>query len=218
MERHIVAMGGRSDALETFVLELAHGPRVCFVPTAQGDDRDAIVMFYERLGSRCDATHLRLFGIPRRGVREHLLAQDAIYVAGGNTANMLAVWRTQGVDSVLREAWEAGVVLCGWSAGANCWFEASITDSFGSDLAGMEDGLGFLPGSFCPHYDSESSRRPVYTRFVADGFPPGYAADDGVAVHFVGTQLAEAVGSREGALAYRVSPDGERPLETKALP
>ena len=217
MERHIVAMGGRTDALEDFVLGLARGPRVCFLPTAQGDDPYAIVLFYEQLGARCEATHLRLFGIPRGDVRELLLAQDAIYVAGGNTANMLAVWRAQGVDRVLREAWEAGVVLCGWSAGANCWFEASVTDSFGSDLVGMEDGLGFLPGSFCPHYDSEESRRPVYTQLVANGFPPGYAADDGVALHFVGTELAEAVGSREGALAYGVGPDGETPLETRLL-
>jgi dipeptidase E len=217
MERHIVAMGGRTDALEDFVLEVARGPRVCFLPTAQGDDRDAIVTFYERLGARCNATHLRLFGIPRVDVREHLLAQDAIYVAGGNTANMLAVWAAQGIDAVLREAWEAGIVLGGWSAGANCWFEASVTDSFGSDLAGMEEGLAFLPGSFCPHYDSEERRRPVYTQLVANGFPPGYAADDGVALHFVGTELAEAVGSRDDARAYGVGPHGETPLETRVL-
>ena len=99
---------------------------------------------------------------------------------------MLAVWRVHGFDAILREAWEAGVLLCGWSAGMICWFEAGITDSFGPQLEGMSDGLGFLPGSACPHYDGEEWRRPVYTRLVGEGFPPGIALDDGVAAHYAG--------------------------------
>src|SRR5207244_1520834 len=145
------------------------------------------------------------------------LAQDILYVGGGNTANMLAVWRVHGFDAVLREAWERGVVLCGWSAGMICWFEAGVTDSFGPHLEGLEDGLGLLPGSACPHYDGEERRRPVYTSLVAGGFPPGYAADDHVALYFRGTELEEVVSARRGATGYRVEADGERPLEARVL-
>jgi peptidase E len=116
----------------------------------------------------------------------------------------------------LREAWQQGVVLAGWSAGMICWFEHGVTDSFGPQLAPMEC-LGFLPGSACPHYDSEEQRRPVYTRLVAEGLPSGVAADDDVALRYVGTELREVVTSREGAAAYRVEPAGERPLETSLL-
>ena len=140
-----------------------------------------------------------------------MLGQDAILVGGGNTANMLAVWRVHGFDTILREAWEAGVVLCGRSAGMICWFEAGVTDSFGPELAGMRDGLGFLPGSACPHYDGEERRRPVYTAARARrASRPAYAADDGVGLVFDGTELARGRdGARPGSTAYRVTPDGE---------
>jgi dipeptidase E len=216
MGRHVVAMGGHAAALEDYVLELARGPRVCFVPTAQGDDPAFVIGFYEGLGARCEATHLRLFGIPQDGLRELLLAQDAIYVAGGNTANMLAIWRVHGIDDVLREAWEDGIVLCGWSAGANCWFEASVTDSYGPELRGMQDGLGFLAGSFCPHYQAEE-RRAAYAQLLREGFPPGYAAEDDVALHFEGAELVEVVSAEEGNHGYRVEPSGETQLETRLL-
>ena len=117
---------------------------------------------------------------------------------------MLAVWRVHGFDEVLREAWEHGIVLCGGSAGMICWFEASVTDSFGPQLEGMRDGLAFLRGSACPHYDGEERRRPRYHELVASGFPAGLAADDSVALHFRGTDLAEAITARAGATAYRV--------------
>ncbi len=146
-----------------------------------------------------------------------MLAQDVIYVSGGNTANALAVWRVHGFDEFLREAWEGGALLCGWSAGMICWFEASVTDSFGPDLAGMRDGLGILPGSACPHYDSEERRRPVYTRLVREGFPPGIACDDAAAALFEGTALTEVVARAPGARAYRVGPDGEEPLEARVV-
>src|SRR6266480_5439119 len=109
-------------------------------------------------------------------VRELALTHDAIVVAGGNTANAIAIWRIHGFDEILREAWQEGILLTGWSAGMICWFERGVTDSFGPDLAPM-DCLGFLPGSACPHYDREERRRPVYTRLVAAGFPAGIAAD-----------------------------------------
>jgi peptidase E len=142
---------------------------------------------------------------------------DAVLVSGGNTANALAVWRVHGVDRALRDAWAGGAVLGGASAGANCWFDASVTDSFGPQLAPLHDGLGLLPGSFCPHYDGEELRRPVYTELVRGGFPAGYAADDDCALLFEGTELREVVAQRQGARAYRVTADGEQPLEARLL-
>ena len=145
-----------------------------------------------------------------------ILAQDAICVGGGNTANMLAIWRGHGIDELLREAWENGVVLWGASAGMICWFEAGVTDSFGPELDGL-DCLGFLPGSACPHYDGEERRRPRYRELIDGGFPEGVAADDGVGIHYVGTKIAELVTCRPGAAAYRVTRDGEEKLETREL-
>ena len=165
------------------------------------------------LGSR----HVVFNPWPRKDLREHILSQDAIYVAGGSTANMLAVWRAHGFDQMLREAWDRGVLLCGWSAGMICWFEAGVTDSFGPQLAGMRDLLGFLPGSACPHYDSEEGRRVLYRELVASGFLPGYAVDDGAALHFVDTELHEVVAWQDGARAYRVEAGFETPLEPRML-
>jgi peptidase E len=207
-------MGGHSPGLDDVVLELG-GPGVCFVPTASGDEDGQLVRFYSSFAHRAEASHVSFNPWPRTDVREHVLAQDAVFVSGGNTANALAIWRVHGFDAVLREAWERGVLLCGWSAGMICWFEAGVTDSFGPDLMGMRDGLGFLPGSACPHYDSEESRRTVYRELVDDGFPSGYAADDGAALHFVGTELHDVVVTAPGAGAYRVEPGSERPLEPR---
>jgi dipeptidase E len=140
-----------------------------------------------------------------------------VSVGGGNTANMLAIWRVHGFDAVLRQAWEAGVLLFGWSAGMICWFEAGVTDSFGAQLEGMADGLGFLPGSACPHYDGEERRRPRYRELVDSGFPEGVAADDGVGLHYVGTDLHEVVACRPGAAAYRVTRRGEEKLSARLI-
>jgi dipeptidase E len=212
----ILAMGGHSPRFQDAILELA-GPRVCFVPTASGDEAWQLVRFYESIAHRAEASHVSFNPWPRDDLREHVLAQDAIYVSGGNTANALAIWRVHGFDQVLREAWERGILLCGWSAGMICWFEASVTDSFGPQLEGMRDGLGFLPGSACPHYDGEERRRLVYKELVANGFPPGYAADDGAALHFLGTELREVIAVSEGARAYRVEPGSETPLDSRVL-
>jgi peptidase E len=216
----IVAFGGRAEEpLWEYVLGLSRRerPRLLVVPTASADDPRFIVDFHERFGERADVSHLRFFPWPPADLRERALAQDVIVVGGGNTANMLAIWRLHGFDEVLRAAWRAGVVLCGGSAGAICWFEASVTDSFGPQLEGMRDGLGFLPGSACPHYDGEELRRPRYTELVRDGFPPGIAIDDLAAVRFDGTAFAEAVTTREGSGAYHVSPDAEQRLEARLL-
>ncbi len=208
---------GFGTLLDDYVLELADGPKICFLPTASGDDDWALVRFYERFGARAETSHVVFHPWPRSDLREHVLGQDALYVGGGNTANMLAIWRLHGFDALLREAWESNVLLCGWSAGMICWFEAGVTDSFGPELAGMQDGLGFLPGSACPHYDGEGQRRPTYQRLVCDGFPPGYAADDAVGLLFAGTELRETVATKPGSRAYRVSADGEEPLEARLL-
>jgi dipeptidase E len=223
-ERHIVGLGGGGDTVEQtdrlyeYILGLSgkERPRALFIPTASAESAEYIVWFYERFASRAEATHLNTFPWPPKNVRDVILAQDVINVGGGNTANMLAIWKVHGIDTALREAWENGVVLCGASAGMICWFEAGLTDSFGPQLEGM-DCLGFLPGSACPHYDGEELRRPRYRELVDGGFPEGVAADDGVGIHFVGTEIAEVVTCRPGATAYRVTRDGETRLDAKEL-
>jgi peptidase E len=205
--------------LDDFLLSLSPTarPRVCFVPTPGGDSDRAVAAFFEAFSRRdCIVSCLRLFGIPDRPA-ERLRDQDVIYVSGGNTANALALWRLHGVDRALVEAWERGAVVGGVSAGANCWFEACVTDSFGPDLDPLHDGLGIIAGSFCPHYDGEERRRPVYRELVAGGFPAGYAADDHAAFHFVGTELREVVSAREGACGYRVEAGSETPIEARLL-
>ena len=162
-------------------------------------------------------SYLPFFPWPPENLADTAHEHDVILVCGGNTANMLAIWRVHGVDRLLREAWEKGIVLWGASAGMICWFEAGVTDSFGPQLEGMNDGLGFLAGSACPHYDGEERRRPRYRELIDGGFPEGIAADDGVAVHFVGTELREVVTCRPGAAAYRVTRDGDVAIDARLL-
>ncbi len=220
MSGRILASGGRCAELDGFLLELAGRPRprVCYLPTALADDAAAIVWFYERFTPRdCDPYHVALFGTPERPA-ERVGSADVVLVSGGNTANMLAVWRVHGVDAALRDAWNRGAVLSGPSAGANCWFESCVTDSFGPQLGPLRDGLGLLVGSFCPHYDGEDLRRPVYTRLVAEGaLPPGIACDDAAAALFEGTELVEIVATSPGAAGYRVTPEGEEQLPARLL-
>lgn len=219
LTRRIVAIGGAGivePALTAYLLSQARGRRVCFLPTASGDADEYIKAFYVAFRA-CEATHLELFQRTEQDLRALLLAQDFIYVGGGNTANLLAIWRVHGVDAILREAYGGGVLLCGSSAGCICWFECGITDSFGLGLAPLRDGLGLLGGSACPHYDSEERRRPVYTAAVRDGFPPGIALDDAVAARYDDERFVEVVSARPGGRAFRVSGTGEDPLEVRAL-
>lgn len=232
-ERQILAIGGGGVSQEpqnTLLLDYMVGltgkgrPRVCIVGTATGDRESGLVAAYRAFGRRgCEVTHLGLFTREVEDLRAFLLAQDMIYVGGGNTASMLAVWHVHGVDAILREAWEAGIVLGGVSAGAICWFEAGITDSFGPTLRALNDGLGFLAGSCCPHYDGEAQRRPTYQRLIAEGLIGGIAIDDGCAAHFRGTDLAAFVTSRPEARAYRLTRDArtgeaiETPLDARLL-
>jgi dipeptidase E len=231
--RRIVAMGGggfsterENPLLDDFVLSLARRtpPRVCFVATASGDAPSYVADFYRAFAPRdCRPTDLSLFERRVGDLRGHFLDQDVVYVGGGNTANLLAIWRAHGLDRVLTYAWHAGVVLCGISAGMNCWFQESVTDSFQVDaLAALKDGLGLLTGSACPHYDGEEQRRPTYRRLVSEGeLRDGWAADDGAALVFAGEALDEVVASRPGAAAYRVerTADGfaERRVEARYL-
>ena len=225
-DRRIVACGGalatpEARPLREFIFGLARrpAPRVCFLPTATGDSAEAIAHFYRvAAGHDCRPSDLPLFWREVDDVGAFLAEQDVIWVAGGNTANALAIWRTHGVDSALRDAWEAGCVMTGASAGMNCWFEASVTDSFSRErLAGLRDGLGWLSGSACPHYDSEEQRRPIFRDLVAGGFPPGVAAEDGVGLVYDGEELREAVSWRPDGRAFRVGPDSEEPIAVRAL-
>jgi dipeptidase E len=224
-EPHIVGIGGGGETLEQSRALFAHvlsltgkeRPRVLHVPTAMGDSDESIVFFHERLAGMGDLSHLRFFPWPPRDLRDVVLSQDAISVGGGNVANMLAIWRVHGFGEILREAWERGIVLFGVSAGMLCWFEAVVTDSFGPQLEGLRDGLGFIAGSACPHYDGEAMRRPRYRELVDNGFPEGIAAEDGVGLHYVGTELREVVTCRPGATAFRVTRGGEERLDAREL-
>jgi dipeptidase E len=171
----IVAIGGFVDAdpLFDYVLGIARGRRVLHVPTASMENSDATLTWYAR-AARHGATmsHLHFAPWPPANLRELALDHDVILVPGGNTANMLAVWRVHGFDTVAREAWENGVVLAGWSAGAICWFESGVTDSFGPQLAGMEC-LGFLPGSACHTTTASRCGGPATPSCSAAGSHPG---------------------------------------------
>jgi dipeptidase E len=203
--RHVVGLTGKA------------APRLLVVPTASGESDARIVRSYELFAGLAELSVLRFFPWPPPQLRELVLAQDAVWVGGGNTANMLAIWRVHGFDRVLREAWERGVLLAGTSAGMICWYEAGITDSYGPGLEGMSDGLGLLRGSACPHYDGEERRAPRYRELLGAGFPDGIAADDGVALHYLAAELHEVVSCRPGATAYRVSAAGETALPARLL-
>ena len=224
VEKQIVAFGGlrpsngKTHPLINYVLSLSEKdrPKVCFIPTATGDAATSIVAFYDRFAaSSAETSHLSLFNRTVYDIEEYLLSQDIIMVGGGNTANMLATWRVHGVDITLEKAWEAGVILCGGSAGSLCWFECGTTDSFNVyELEPLYDGLGFLPGSHCPHYDGEEQRRPLYHKLISEGFAPGYAVDDDAAIHFLGTKIQQAISSKDNAGAYYVQKIGDEVIET----
>jgi peptidase E len=233
--RRIFAMGGggfsrsSSDhALDDFVLGLANGrhePRICLLPTAGGDAQEQIVRFHAAFGDRpCVPSHVSLFRLGQRPIalREHLLAQDIIYVGGGSMLNMLAIWRAHGLDPVMRESWEAGVVLCGLSAGSMCWFDGGITTSTGRPAPAP--GLGLLSGSNCVHYHDEPARRPAFLAAVGEeALPAGWGVDDGVGLLFDGEELVDVVSARPAAGAVRVRREHggdvtEVPLPLRRLP
>lgn len=210
-------MESDNQRLDRYILSASGAlrPKICFVPTASGDARSFLDQFYAAFQELdCRPSHLSLFKPEVADIRLFVLQQDVIYVGGGNTRNMLALWREWGLDTILREAWEAGVVLAGLSAGSICWFEQGLSDSVRANELHRLACLGFLPGSHCPHYDGEAERRPRYQALIASGeMAAGYGVDDCAAVHFVGSDAVGAVCSRAGATAYRVSYKDGRVVE-----
>ena len=222
-KRQIIAIGGggfasepENPALELYLLAQARrkNPSVCFVGTATGDAANYVAKFYAAFSKHsCQPTHLPFFERTPR-LEETILAQDVIYVGGGNTKSMLGVWREWRLPKLLRQAWNQGTVLAGISAGAICWFEMGVTDSWAERLAALRC-LGWLPGACCPHYDSEAERRPTTREMVSRGIlPETPALEDGAAAHFVGSKLLRIVTSRANAGAYRVRREGRRFVET----
>lgn len=232
--RQIIAIGGGGFSMEPdnplldqYILDATGKPRprVCFFPHATDFAMSYVLKFFEAFAKLdCQPTWLSLFQTPpMRDMEDFILSQDAIYVGGGNTKSMLALWRTWGLDAILRTAYERGVVLSGISAGANCWFEECVSDSVVPQLSAYRDCLGFLPGSFCPHYDGELQRRPTFHRLIANGeIKDGIACDDGAAAHYVDGKLLRVVSSRPHAKGYRLerSSEGaaiEQEIETRYL-
>ena len=225
--QQIIALGGggftaqpENLALDTYILAQAGrpSPAVCFLPTATGDSDAYVARFYEAYSKLdCHPTSVKLF-TRTPNLEAILLSQDVIYVGGGNTKSMLAVWREWDLPALLQRAWEQGIVLAGISAGAICWFDYGITDSWANELRPLPC-LGMLAGTCCPHYDGEVDRRPALHRFVASGdVPSALALDDGVGAHFIGQTLHRVVSSRPAGLAYRVERDGAGVAERALVP
>ncbi|MFS0864353.1 Type 1 glutamine amidotransferase-like domain-containing protein [Fredinandcohnia sp. 179-A 10B2 NHS] len=223
--RQIIAMGGGGFSMEPENLLLdqyilsqvkKEVPKVCFVATASGDQSGYIERFYNAFKSLpCEPTHLSLFEPEFENLEEFVLEQDIIYVGGGNTRNLLLLWKEWGLDLVLKKAYEKGVILAGLSAGSICWFEEGLTDPLNAPLYKL-DCLGFLKGSNCPHYDGENKRRPAYHQLIAKGeIKEGYGVDDGVALHFKNEGLSCVVSSRVEAKAYFVKEVDGRAIETE---
>ncbi|MFL8938026.1 Type 1 glutamine amidotransferase-like domain-containing protein [Rossellomorea oryzaecorticis] len=209
LDRYILAQSDKSD------------PKVCFVPTASGDSDSYTTRFYDFFEKEnCQPSHFSLFKPPTRDLEGFLLEKDIIYVGGGNTKNLLVLWKEWGLIPIFKKALEQGIILAGISAGSICWFEKGVTDSYGDGLETLEC-LGFLKGSNCPHYDGEAERRPAYHRFIESGeVGEGIAANDGAAVHYIDGSIHKIVSSRPDAKAYRVYFDGkviEEELETEFL-
>jgi dipeptidase E len=194
-------------------------PRLCYLPTASGDNPDLINNWY----AQCSALNVKAF-VQRMFISSYeqqasfedvLLSMDAIFVGGGNTLNMMAIWKAQGIDKILKTAWESGIVLAGGSAGSLCWFEEGTTDSRPKEISKVEC-LGFLKGSHCPHYDSEVTRRPMYQGYISRGeLKPGYACDDRAAIYFEGNEVKKVLTLSSDSNAYYVSLENGQVVEKK---
>ncbi len=222
--KQIIAMGGggfsmepENPLLDTYILNQVkkERPEVCFIGTASGDNDEYIGRFYNSFKNMpCEPSHLSLFDPHTRDIEGFILSRDIIYVGGGSTKNLIALWREWELDKIFKKAWEQGVILSGLSAGGICWFEEGVTDSYHGELSSVKC-LGFLNGSSCPHYDSDERRRPAYQKMVAEkAMMPGIAADDGAAVHYIDGALAHIVSSRPDSKAYRLDLAGGRVIET----
>lgn len=217
--KQIIALGGGgfstepdNPLLDRYILRQSgkKNPKICYVPTASGDSDICLSWFYNFFEKQeCHASHLSLFKPPTRDLEGFVLEKDIMYVGGGNTKNLLALWKEWDLDAIMRKAWEHGILLAGISAGSICWFAEGVTDSYGDKLEPLKC-LGFLKGSNCPHYDEEADRRPSFHALIASGqISPGIAADDGVALHYIDDYLHRIVSSRPNSRAYSVYLDKE---------
>lgn len=224
----IIALGGGGFSMEPdnplldrYILQQTKKkkPKVCFVPTASADSADYTLRFFRSFSTlECIPSCLPLFTPPTSDIRSFVMEKDVIYVGGGSTKNLLAIWREWELDNIFREAWRSGIILCGISAGSLCWFEQGITDSIPGPLTPI-DCLGFLKGSNCVHYDGERERRPRYQKLIAGKkIKGGIGADDGVALHYIGNKLVNIVSSRPNAKAYRVELKNKKIAETLLQP
>ena len=215
MPSHLFAIGGGGTSgpkggpnrmlMEVLKTTGKRFPKICLIPTATGDSRETIFEFIEafhRIGAH--ANYLSLYSVPTRDLDSFVMDFDAVYINGGNTRNLIALWREWELDRILIKAWKAGLVLSGASAGANCWFEQSSSDFIPGEYNPLA-GLGLLKGSFCPHYSNEKNRRESYLEMVANGaLRPGYACSDRAAIHYVDGEMREALIEWEEAAAFRV--------------
>ena len=225
--RKILAMGGGGFSMEPgnllmdnffFSLTGKPNPKVCFIGTASGDSDSYTDRFYEYMKDHdITPSHLSLFKSPNGSLRDYVLSKDVLYVGGGNTRNLMVLWKEWGLDKIITEAYQKGVVLGGVSAGGLCWFEEGVTDSITGKLSKLSC-MNLLSGSFCPHYDGEEERRPSYVRLMKEeNLIPGYACDDSAAVYFENEKIVEAVCSVSTASAYKVSSTSEEKIPTRFL-
>jgi peptidase E len=225
--KQIIALGGggfstdtKNQAIDQYVLDqsIDHPPKICFLPTASGDAKGYIELFYRAFNNlNCIPTHLSLFSLSTTDLEGFLLGQDVIYVGGGNTRSMLAVWRAWGLDSILKQAWEKEVVLAGISAGAICWFEQGLTDSIPGEFSPI-DCLGILPGSCSPHFTSEPKRRIMYRKLIKERqLLPGYGIDDHAAIHSINSEMLRVVSTQPGATVHHIDLTLQETVREEAL-
>jgi peptidase E len=224
--RQIIAMGGGgftmepNQLLDQYILNQSDKatPKICFVPTASGDQVDYVKSFYQAFKKmNCKPTHLSFFEANFENLEDFILQQDIIYVGGGSTRNMLLIWENWGFDEILKKAYEKGIILAGLSAGSNSWFEEAVTDPLNAPLYKL-DCLGLLKGSFCPHYSEEVKRRPSYHQMILKGeIQAGYGVDDSAALHFIDDSLSKVISSNISSKAYFVEIENsviiEKPFE-----
>jgi dipeptidase E len=226
--KQIIAMGGggfsmepENPLLDKYILKQSQSikPKICFLPTASGDSEGYIQRFHKAFSNfECESSHLSLFKLPTNDIEDYILEKDIIYVGGGNTRNLLVLWKEWNLDRYLKKAWENNTILTGISAGSICWFEEGVTDSIPGKLTKLEC-LGFLSGSNCPHYDGEMDRRPSYHRLmITNKISRGMAADDGVALHYYDDEIYRVVSSRPQARAYDVNFIDGKVKETEVMP
>jgi peptidase E len=215
----LIAGGGFGTAFIRYMAALTGRPRprLCYLPTASADRPEGIVAWFRNCAPLQVEPFVQESFIASyrqtQGWDEVLLSMDGIVASGGNTLNQQAIWKAQGIDAVLKEAWDRGIVLGGASAGSLCWFEEGTTDSRPKELSTVQ-GLGFLKGSHSPHYDREPQRRPLYQKLIGSGqMKPGYACDNDAGIYFEDNEVRRVVASRAGAKAYYVGLEAGRVVE-----